>query len=214
MKVSMLTRPTQNTVGKIDHAKKKFRVVRSDGNGFQEYPLEKPQDIPDDLQTALQKLKPDSWESFTSRDEYIAEYPSYANYEPQGHVDWLPEYHSTTQATSEDKSKERSKCKWSDVEDDTEDSISDQNGRSDHHLHLGPTQSTAPDELVTRTNDPSRTYNSESNVNAETKPLPQRRDRTQTQRHLKRSRSDAELDDGDQTAVGSIDRQPKKKYRY
>jgi hypothetical protein len=183
MKVSKLTR-AQNTVGEIDHTERKFKVPSSDGNGFEEYPLEKLQDIPDDLQTALQKLKPESWKSFAFKDEYIAEHPQYADYEPERHVDWLPEYRSMARATSEDKCQERSERNWLDIEENDFDG------------------------LVVPTRNPGRAH-----ANAETTPVPEHLCGTQTRRELKRSRSEAELDDElHQTAAGGIDHQSKKKH--
>jgi len=162
------------------------------------------------LQIALQKLKPDSWKSFTFKDEYLAEHPDYANYEPQSHVDWLPEYRSMEQETSEDKGNERSKWKWSeDIEENAEYSNNVQSGKNDCHLHSGLGLSA---RSVTATKTQGHTYNSQSNANAETMPLPQHRYATQTRQELKRSRSEAELDEISETAAGGIGRQLKKKH--
>jgi hypothetical protein len=164
------------------------------------------------LQTALQKLKPDSWEDFTFKDEFLAKHPSYAYYEPQNHIDWLPQYRSIVPAKSENKGNGRSKRNSSNIEKYAEDSNNVQCGKNGDHLRLGITPSIASDGSVSPTKTPGRTYNWQSNANDGTMPLPQHRYVIQPHRELKRSRSEAELDDEvSETAAGFMGRQLKKK---
>jgi len=89
------------------------------------------------VQTALQKLKPELWKGFDFKDEYITQHSRYADYEPESHVDWLPEYRSMARATSEDKGQERSKWNWLvDIEENTEYSRSPRRA----YANVGATQ--------------------------------------------------------------------------